>query len=249
MLCSKYRVSEDKMRSVKAPEFTETWSPVSHGTLVDMVKDCLAKKNFVVARQEFSLMGGEDEKMFGVLDFEEPRSVADPNPTSLSLGIRNSIDKTLSAGICGGARVFVCDNLAFSGEVTFFKKHDKEIEQAFPLMVEQAITDLTSKHKDQKLPLFEQWKSQEVSLESATNFIVETASGGGLPQKGILRVRDIFRYPPFDAFRDKTVWSLYNAFSYYARSDRGQINPLDAANESIRQFSAFKHSWPLATAV
>jgi len=34
-----------------------------------------------------------------------------------------SINKSLSVGICAGERVFVCDNLAFSGKVVTFRKH------------------------------------------------------------------------------------------------------------------------------
>ena len=39
------------------------------------------------------------------------------------LGFRNSVDKTLVVGLTAGTRVFVCDNLAFSGEFVDYHKH------------------------------------------------------------------------------------------------------------------------------
>ena len=39
------------------------------------------------------------------------------------LGLRNSHDKIFPAGIVVGAAVLVCDNLSFSGEIKFARKH------------------------------------------------------------------------------------------------------------------------------
>jgi hypothetical protein len=47
---------------------------------------------------------------------------------NFSIGIRNSIDKTHSVGFCAGKRVFVCDNLIFSGEFVIFRKHTGQLE-------------------------------------------------------------------------------------------------------------------------
>ncbi len=43
-----------------------------------------------------------------------------------SIGIRNSHDKSLRLGLTAGLRVFVCSNMAFSGEFTpVLAKHTK----------------------------------------------------------------------------------------------------------------------------
>ena len=42
---------------------------------------------------------------------------------SLAMGFRNSIDKSMPLGICAGVTVFVCDNLALSGDFIKFRKH------------------------------------------------------------------------------------------------------------------------------
>src|SRR6266704_2425590 len=60
-------------------------------------------------------------KMFGVLDLETQMEGC-----RFSIGIRNSHDKSLRLGLTAGLRVFVCSNMAFSGEFTpVLAKHTK----------------------------------------------------------------------------------------------------------------------------
>ena len=69
--------------------------------------------------------------MFGVLalDIEE-------NGVRVSIGLRNSHDKSVALGITIGYCVFVCDNLAFHGDFqTVTRKHSKNLVLADVLAV------------------------------------------------------------------------------------------------------------------
>ena len=55
------------------------------------------------------------------------------------LGLRNSHDKTFPTGIVAGASVFVCDNLSFSGEVKFARKHTRFIMRDLPMLTGRAV--------------------------------------------------------------------------------------------------------------
>src|SRR5216684_4991561 len=60
-------------------------------------------------------------KMFGELDLETQMEGC-----RFSIGIRNSHDKSLRLGLTAGMRVFVCSNMAFSGDFTpVLAKHTK----------------------------------------------------------------------------------------------------------------------------
>src|SRR5881398_2054672 len=60
-------------------------------------------------------------RMFGVLDLETQMEGC-----RFSIGIRNSHDKSLRLGLTVGIRVFVCSNMAFSGDFTpVLAKHSK----------------------------------------------------------------------------------------------------------------------------
>src|SRR5436190_1504327 len=115
MLSSKYRVTKEEFYSVPEPEFTPTWAPISHGKLAELVVSSLDSYALPVWKSEYGL--SEDRQQgFAVFDIRLPHGLYQRDFT-MSVGIRNSIDKTLAASICLGQRVFVCDNLCFSGEV------------------------------------------------------------------------------------------------------------------------------------
>jgi hypothetical protein len=52
-------------------------------------------------------------KMFGVLDLE-----TEMHGCRFAIGLRNSHDKSMRLGLTVGYRVFVCSNMAFSGDFT-----------------------------------------------------------------------------------------------------------------------------------
>jgi hypothetical protein len=101
-------VTREELDSVEAPPHTETWFPLKHSHVLDSVLGTLEATDFQVQRLQISLSQG-NARFFGTLDLCSP--VAEG--VSLSVGVRNSIDKTFPLGFCAGSRVFVCDNLAF----------------------------------------------------------------------------------------------------------------------------------------
>ena len=66
-------------------------------------------------------MSNNNHRFFGVLDIEAPLAEG----VTLSVGVRNSNDKSFPIGFCEGNRTFVCDNVAFSSEVVITKRHTR----------------------------------------------------------------------------------------------------------------------------
>ena len=92
----------------------------SNSTVLETVEGTLASSGFAVAKAQLSV-SHEDRRFFGVLDIRS--EIADG--VSLSVGVRNSCDKSFPIGFCAGTRTFVCDNLAFSSEVVIAKRHTR----------------------------------------------------------------------------------------------------------------------------
>jgi hypothetical protein len=65
------------------------------------------------------------------------------------LGLRNNHDKTFPTGIVAGTSVFVCDNLSFSSEIKFTRKHTRFIVRDLPQLVSRSIGLLLAKWHDQ----------------------------------------------------------------------------------------------------
>ena len=107
---------------VSLPEETSSYKPLPHLQLINNIEEL--SKNFIGNTDNLQLgLSPDGNKLFGTFDImgfetDERRFV---------VGFRNSYDKTLAAGVCFGAKVLVCDNLAFSGEITILRKHTKNI--------------------------------------------------------------------------------------------------------------------------
>jgi hypothetical protein len=111
------RTTYDVVKAVGTPDRTRTWGVVGHGDFVDLLTDAVHANDYDIVKQEYSL-SRDGGKMFGVFTLD----VGDPEGARM-IGFRNSINKTMAAGITAGRRVFVCDNLAFSGEFIDYYKH------------------------------------------------------------------------------------------------------------------------------
>jgi len=61
------------------------------------------------------------------------------------VGVRNSHDQTYPAGLVAGTRVFVCDNLAFSGEVRISRKHTAHAMRDLHHLTARAVGNLGDK--------------------------------------------------------------------------------------------------------
>jgi hypothetical protein len=72
--------------------------------------------------------------------FDDPYSVC--QSYQYVLGLRNSNNKRFAAGMVIGIAPFVCDNLAFSGEVKLARKHTVYIKRDLPMMIDEKLDRL-----------------------------------------------------------------------------------------------------------
>ena len=112
-------VSYTDLANIATPKSTQYWRPVSHLELVDTLKGELAVRGLEVIKEQYAV-GHNGMKLFGTFDLAARML----NGIGSAIGFRHSNDKSLALQTIGGARVFVCDNMAFSGEMTILKhKH------------------------------------------------------------------------------------------------------------------------------
>lgn len=253
----------EEVQAVPVPDPDETWHPIAHSLAVELLEDRIKENGFDVRRKQFALQDGKIEKrdaqewpgakLFGVYDLVLPWD-SDGDYT-MAIGLRNSMDMSFAYSLVGGSRVFVCDNLAFSGAVEMRKKHTSKILEGLGELVNDTVlrvSDLFVEDAER----FEVWKTRRIGREEATDFVCEVQEEGALPIRGIPIIRQLFRDGAVDgkalpggrlggyaAFRDPTVWSLYNHFSEFAKSQR--INALDHARRSSRQTELFRRRFPV----
>ena len=115
-------VSEAEVIAVPDVPFTRTFKPFHHRDIISVVKQGVQAVGLEIVKSEY-VLAQNGQRMFGVFDLSQGTS-----ELSWSIGIRNSMNKSMSIGITAGTRVFVCDNLCFSGEFLAFRRHTSGLD-------------------------------------------------------------------------------------------------------------------------
>jgi hypothetical protein len=128
----------------------------------------------------------------------------------LSIGFRNSYDKSMSVGIAVGASVFVCDNLALTGEVTVMRKHTTNV---WSDLEELAITTIyRSKSNFHRITEdAELMQHQEIDDDQAYRQLGYLYGHGIITPRQIPVVKSEWLKPSYIDFTPRTQWSFYNA--------------------------------------
>ena len=206
--CGAHNVDLDEVRSVNTPRSTNSWCPIPHHQLISQVQKTLKTTNLRIGTQAHSL-SHQGQRYFGLMEIHAQQSTED---YCWVLGLRNSHDKTFPAGIVAGASVFVCDNLSFSGEIKFARKHTRFIVRDLPQLVSRSIGLLLAKWHDQDKRI-EAYKEAEITDIEAHDLIIRATDVGVCSNRLIPPVLNEWREPRYDTFEGRNVWSLFNAFT------------------------------------
>src|SRR5262249_22437750 len=165
-----YRTRDDLSR-IPTPSGTDTWKPVPHYDLVSSLIDDLRSRGIAVTREQYATVGRNGARLFGVMDLRIDG--LDTLDLSTSLGLRGASDKSMAIQVIAAARVFVCDNLAFSGSdgaVVLRKKHTSRL--ALAEVVPPAIESYLEKAGAFRLDI-ERMKEFALTDERAKSIIYE----------------------------------------------------------------------------
>jgi len=151
--CNTDYVDESQVLAIDPPEGTATWQPIAHRELIFALEvELTIAQQFEIIRKDYSL-SQDGHQMFGVWTLQSIN-----NDMAFALGLRNSTNKRLSVGVVAGTRVFVCDNLAFSGEFIVFRRHTSRIRDDLHSMVAAAVEQVSGKLLD-----FADWHKQLIN--------------------------------------------------------------------------------------
>jgi len=190
------------------PDITDTFHPISHEFLLDTVEQALPDHGLRVVDSAHALSHG-GARYFGLLHVANGQGSDDFGAV---LGIRNSADKRFAAGLVAGAQVFVCDNLAFTGEHQLARKHTSRIEDELPHLVMSTLKDLVpswAKHRDR----VQEYKSRWLSDPFCHDLLVKSLDAGVITSRQIPKVLEQWRRPARQEFVEagNCIWRYYNA--------------------------------------
>ena len=172
--CGTSRVSEAVVMAEPRPDFTASWHPFSHAEVIDAVGQAVAAAGFSIERKEYSISPGAS--MFGVWEVNKQ-----DDELRYAIGIRNSINKTMSVGLCAGERVFVCDNMVFSSDYVLFRKHTGLLDaEELSFMAKEALTCVIGRWERLRA-WHDSMKSIELTTSQASVMVVAAMRRGIIP--------------------------------------------------------------------
>jgi Domain of unknown function (DUF932) len=201
------RIGRTELAQIPVPQATATHRPVPHHEIVEALVETLSFRHIAVVNEGYAA-SNDGMKMFGVLDLETQMEGC-----RFSIGIRNSHDKSLRLGLTAGLRVFVCSNMAFSGDFTpVLAKHSK----SFNLIDTLAVgVDRIQRNFEPMQRQVEHWRQAQITDERAKLIFYSAFVDGKLdaPRSLLIEVHRLYFEPQYEEFSPRTMWSLSNAFT------------------------------------
>lgn len=207
--CGAEAVSREVLEAVPTPEPTQTWCPIPHADLLGGIQTTLERSGFRVMTEAHAL-AKDGARYFGLLQIVSDHASRD---YSLVVGLRNGHDRTIPAGLVIGSQVFVCDNLAFSGEIRIARKHTINIERDLPNQIERAVGRLAEVRgrQDERIAAY---KRTEITDAQAHDLLVQALDARVVPVTRLPDVLAEWRSPRHPEFaQGKTAWRLFNGFT------------------------------------
>ena len=216
---------EQVMESPTPEGATDSHFPIPHGTLIETVKRHIEVSGFRVEREEYGLWN-EGNRMFGVW------ALANGSPDKdfqLAMGVRNSHDRSFTAGMCVGSRVFVCDNLAFSAEIVIARKHTRNILRDLDRMVAEAAGKIGAARVTQAQRIAA-YKATELTDGQAHDLMVRAIDAKVIANATLPKVLGEWRTVRHPEFEPRTAWSLMNGFTEVLKAS----NPIWLTQRTVR---------------
>ncbi len=179
---------------------------------VELVSDALNEYGLGVVDEAFGATH-DGARFFGVLECKPLEGeLLSPKEYSLLVGIRGSYDQSMSRGIAAGSRVFVCDNLSFSGEVSIQTRQTTNIGDRLPGLLVDAVAKVPAmaRHQHQR---FEAYKGTRLTQRQGDAAIIELVRRGVINPSIVGKVIQEWDEPSHEEHASDgfTAWRLYNA--------------------------------------
>jgi hypothetical protein len=206
-------VGRDELEAIPVPEATASYQPVSHfvlaNTLATIGQDLL--RGYTLAKEQYGL-ARQGKQMFAIQTYSR-----DNSEMGLSIGFRNSYDKSMAIGIAIGATVFVCDNLALTGEITVLRKHTANVWSA---LEETVIATLyRSQHNfDRICEDAEVLKGRELENDEAFRTMGLLFGNNIITPRQLPVLKRQWLHPCHEEFKPRNMWSFYNSCTEILKS-------------------------------
>jgi hypothetical protein len=209
MHCGAETVPFEALALVPVTTASRSYQPIPHHQFVENVRFVLTEHGYEVGEEKHAISRG-GLRYFGTIQLNN--SAAADKDFGWVVGLRNSHDKRFPAGLAVGSRVFVCDNLSFSGEIVVARKHTTHLFRDLPKLVNDTVGRLNAAWQNQDAQ-FAAYKAAELNEAQVNDLLIKSLELGVVGAPSILPVLKEWKQPQHKEFEPRTAWSLFNSFT------------------------------------
>lgn len=210
--------------------------PVPYIDYVEQVGENLKHAGYEINDELFGV-DKDGGKFFGLMEIAPAieGEYLPANEYGLTVGLRGSYDQSLARGLAIGSRVFVCDNLAFSGEVTFKTRQTLRIQERLPEMIENAVGQLIDLSRIQE-NRFDAYKNTTFKPRWGDAAITECVRRGVINPSQVGKVIAEWDKPSHDEHGEQgfSVWRYHNAVTEAIKPANGRAAVLPNQERTIK---------------
>lgn len=210
------RVSFEDLAAMPSPaSMGIRHNPVPHVKLVEGILEEIADRGFIPTKQQYAV-SGNSHALFGVIDLAPVGTsgmVADSTQQGLSIGFRNSVNQSLGIKAVAGTRVFVCDNLALSGDlIALSRKNTTKLDLAAELKIG---FDKFCQQAEVMAKQVQELTGHALSNDEAKIVIFDAFAAKFLPVRLMDDVADFYFKASAETpdCQPRTMWGLHNSFT------------------------------------
>jgi|TARA_R100000455_G_C6270947_1_gene126982 hypothetical protein len=216
--CGSKHCSLEQLLTIPEPQKTNTYTPLNH---YDFALNVYTVASDILKGYRFDgdsyALSSDGQKMFGVITYLKINPNADED-LKVAIGLRNSYDKSMSAGLVIGSTVLVCDNLVFSGDIKVMRKHqgDDMHEDLHDQIVTAVYKSQHNFHQIQED--VQAMKSRPMSQDQKYEFIGRLTGEGVLSAtQSTAAFKELWK-PSHQEFTEDTLWAGYNCVTEALKS-------------------------------
>lgn len=182
---------------------------------VELVRDQFTREGIVIEDEGYGVKRdkatGEPAQFFGIMTIAIQGFRGDGS-YGLMVGLRGSYDQTLTRALAVGSQVFVCDNLAFSGEIEIKTRQTLNIARRIPAMMADAVARIPRMAEHQQAR-FEAYRNTDIKPRWGDALLIELVRQGALMPSQLGRAIAEWDAPSHDEHAEQghTLWRLHNA--------------------------------------
>ncbi len=205
-----FNISLAGLKRIQTPKTTASWFPIAHDLLFQSVCDHVVAQGLRVVGQSHAVCR-KGRLYFGLLQIVNGSKDGDYTTV---LGVQNSHDRSTPGALLVGSQVFVCNNLAFSGETRISRRHTSGMVRELPRLMKSAVEKIAAlrRSQDERIAAY---KAFELSDTQAHDLIIRGACDLEIVTTlQIPLVLDRWRAPQHPEFgKLPSAWRLFNSFT------------------------------------